>query len=267
MAESVASAVQTEPGASKAAAAFLRFERATDLPLALLALLIVPVLVLGEQATSLTVRQVAAFINWLVWLAFCTEYLGKLWLAPVRRTYIRAAWIDLLIIALSPPFLVPTAFQGARAVRAVRAVRLLRFLRAVAVAAIGLREAGEALRHRRFHLVLLSTLVLVTLGAIGIFAVESGPNPNIHSVGDALWWSIVTATTVGYGDVSPVTPEGRLIAVALMIVGIGFIGLLTATITSFFMQPEQQEQDRALEQRLARIEELLQQLLDERKRP
>jgi len=73
--------------------------------------------------------------------------------------------------------------------------------------------------------------------------------------------SIVTATTVGYGDVSPVTHEGRLIAVALMIVGIGFIGLLTATITSFFMQPEQQH-ERNVEERLAHIEAQLQQLLE-----
>jgi voltage-gated potassium channel Kch len=66
----------------------------------------------------------------------------------------------------------------------------------------------------------LTTAVIVTLGAIGIFAVEHGTNQNITSLGDAFWWSIVTVTTVGYGDVSPVTAEGRPIAIVLMVVAV-----------------------------------------------
>jgi voltage-gated potassium channel len=170
----------------------------------------------------------------------------------------RRAWFDLLIIALSPPFLVPQPWQG---FRAVRLLRLLRFVRAGAVAAIGLREAGEAFRHRKFQYVALTTLVVVGLGAICIFAVENGHNNNIHSIGDAFWWSIVTVTTVGYGDVSPVTTEGRVIAVVLMIVGIGFLGMFTATITSFFLEPAKEEAS-AIEKRLERIEEQLATLIN-----
>jgi voltage-gated potassium channel Kch len=58
----------------------------------------------------------------------------------------------------------------------------------------------------------------------------------VKTAGDALWWAIVTVTTVGYGDVSPATAEGRLIAVALMLIGIGVISALTATIASFFVE-------------------------------
>ena len=54
------------------------------------------------------------------------------------------------------------------------------------------------------------------------------------SISDGLWWAFVTATTVGYGDISPASPTGRLVAMALMLVGIGLIGSLTSTITSFF---------------------------------
>jgi voltage-gated potassium channel len=97
--------------------------------------------------------------------------------------------------------------------------------------------------------------VIVGVGAIGIFAVERGQNNNIQSLGDALWWSVVTTTTVGYGDVSPVTAEGHFIAVALMIVGIGFIGVFTATLTSFFLEPTRVvEEQQNIEDRLARIE-------------
>jgi len=119
---------------------------------------------------------------------------------------------------------------------------------------MGLRMASDVLSHRRFHYVALTTAVIVTLGAIGIFTVEHGANPNITGIGDAFWWAIVTVTTVGYGDVSPMTVEGRLIAIVLMIVGIGFIGVFTATITSFFFDQERSAESVELERRLDRIE-------------
>ena len=245
---------------------FERIEHLTGLPLALLALLIVPALILEERAQTTWVRQLAVGVNWLVWLAFCAEFAGKLTFAPSRTRFLRAAWFDLLIIALSPPFLVPLALQGTRALRALRALRLLRFVRAAAVAAIGIREAGEAFRHRRLHYVMLTTVVVVSLGAGGIFLVESGTNNAIRSVGDAFWWAIVTTTTVGYGDISPVTSEGRMIAVALMLVGIGFIGVFTATITSFFAQTPSGagSPDDGVESCLARIEAKLDALIQQR---
>jgi len=90
-------------------------------------------------------------------------------------------------------------------------------------------------------------------------------NKSITTLGDAFWWAIVTTTTVGYGDVSPVTTEGRLIAIALMILGIGFIGVLTATITSFFLDPvKATQQTTQIEDRLARIEAKLDSLIRER---
>jgi voltage-gated potassium channel len=132
---------------------------------------------------------------------------------------------------------------------------------AAAVAAIGLREAAQGLRHRSFHYVALATVVVLSLGAIGIFAVERGENRSIQSLGDAFWWAIVTTTTVGYGDVSPVTPEGRLIAVGLMIVGIGFIGVFTATITSFFADQSRADDVVRLREQLTRIETKLDALM------
>jgi voltage-gated potassium channel len=247
--------------------AFQRLCRLTELPLALLALLIVPALILEERSENSGWREAATIANWIVWLAFCAEYLAKLALSPSRLRFVRAAWFDLAIIVLSPPFLVPGILQGTRAVRVVRALRLLRFVRAGAVAAMGLRFAADALRHRRFHYVALTATVIIGLGAMCIFAVEHGHNKAIQSVGDAFWWAIVTTTTVGYGDVSPVTPAGRVIAVALMFVGIGFIGVFTATITSFFLGSDStSEQELALERRLARIEEKLDALIQERER-
>ncbi len=244
---------------------FDAFARASELPLAVLALLIVPALLLEDRAQTPVIRDAAHVANWVVWLAFCGEYLVKLTLAPNRYGYIRTAWFDLLIIGLSPPFVVPVAFQGVRAVRAVRILRLVRIIRAAAVAAMALRFAQDALQHRRFHYVALATGVVVVLGALGMYAVEHGTNQGISTIGDAFWWAMVTVTTVGYGDVSPVTGEGRLIAVVLMIVGVGFIGVFTATITSYFFDQERNQEATDTAQRLDRIEAKLDAIIQSRR--
>ena len=246
---------------------FDRFARAVELPLALLALLIVPALVLENHAQTRELREAATLVNWIVWLAFCGEYSVKMYLAPDRTRFAQNHWFDLLIILLSPPFLVPLAMQGTRAVRVVRLLRVLRFVRGAAVAAMGLRMAREALRHRRFHYVMLATAVIVTLGAVCIYAVEHVANKGIATLDDAFWWAIVTTTTVGYGDVSPVTGEGRVIAVVLMLLGIGFLGVLTATITSFFFDQERDAKEEELRQRLERIEAKLDAVMARQEEP
>jgi voltage-gated potassium channel len=244
-------------------AAFDRFSRVADWPIAILALAVVPALILQNLTTSSDVGAVATAVNWIVWIGFCAEYLVKLVLAPQRTVFVRRAWFDLLVIVLSPPFLVPDHMQAARGLRAARLVRLLRLVRALAVAGIGMRLLRSLLQHRRFEYVLAVALGVVALGAILIFAVESGQNSHIASLGDAFWWAIVTATTVGYGDVSPVTAEGRVIAVALMITGIGVIGVFTATVASLFFEQDASSDTAAIEARLARVEDKLDRLIDQ----
>ncbi len=85
---------------------------------------------------------------------------------------------------------------------------------------------------------------------------------NIHNFGDALWWAIVTVTTVGYGDKYPVTAGGRGVATVLMFVGIGLIGVLTATVASYFVEQSADEDRAELVERLDRMEAMLRQLTD-----
>lgn len=130
---------------------------------------------------------------------------------------------------------------------------------------------GESARrsypqHRQFHFVALVAVVAVCLGGLGIHSVEGGENTHIQSYGDGLWWAIVTVTTVGYGDISPTTTEGRVIATCLMLLGIGVIGAFTATVASFFVQQEEGSELAAIEARLARLEQKLDALLDRRDR-
>ncbi len=76
------------------------------------------------------------------------------------------------------------------------------------------------------------------LCSIGLYAAENGVNQAIESPLDALWWGVTTMTTVGYGDVIPVTAEGRIAAGILMIVGIGLYSAITATVTSFLISSD-----------------------------
>jgi voltage-gated potassium channel len=253
-----------EAAADMSAPSIGRWVRLADLmewPLALLALLVVPALILEDRTLNPYVLAGAVALNWIVWLAFCTEFVVR-WAADRRVGYLRRAWFDLLLIVVSPPFFVPQVLQGARSVRVVRVLRLLRLVRAGAVAGIGLRLSQHLFGRRKFHYTLLVAVAIVVVGALGVFAVENGQNHGITTFGDALWWSVVTATTVGYGDLSPVTTEGRLIAVVLMITGIGVIGVFTATVASLFFNHDQADTHGELQVRLSSVERKLDLVLE-----
>jgi hypothetical protein len=133
---------------SEARTRFERFERFTDLPMAFLALLIVPALIVEDRAQNVYLREAASTLNWIVWLAFCAEYLTKL-AAPNVVIEAKNAWFDLLIIVLSPPFR-PGRAQGTPAESGREPPPPASIHARAAVAAIGLTEAGGALQHRQF---------------------------------------------------------------------------------------------------------------------
>lgn len=249
------------PHAAGRQATYDRITVLVEWPMGILALMLVPALIVESQATSPGMQLAARVTNWAVWLAFCAEYLTKLYVAPSRARHVRTAWFDLLIIVLSPPFLVPTYMEGTRTVRVVRLFRLLRLLRAVALASLGFKILRRVLGRHRLHYVGAMAIAIIGMGAMAVFLLERGVNPSMTSVGDALWWAVVTATTVGYGDVSPVTVEGRVIAVALMVTGIGVIGAFTASVASFFLEHDRHAEEPAVEERLASIETKLDALL------
>jgi voltage-gated potassium channel len=216
----------------------------------LLALAVVPALLL-EDAANPTLQAAGFGLNWAIWIAFVADYGLRLLRAENKRTFVRHEWIDLGIIAITPPFLLPSAWQG---LRAARALRLLRLARSASLLLLGLHSSRHVLvRHRIKHLAIVVGVV-VGLGAVGIYVAEGDINKNVASFGDALWWAVVTATTVGYGDISPVSTEGRLVAGLLMFSGIGAIGVLTATITSLFFENDQTNALADINQRLVAIE-------------
>lgn len=233
-------------------------------PLAILALLVVPALILQDRATSAALRSFCTVVNWFIWLAFAAEFCAGLAAARNRKAFVQEAWFELLLILVSPPFWVPDALQGALGLRALRVLRLVRLVRGGAVAAIGLRRARRVLRSHGFHYVIVVAIVATVLGALGIYSVER--DYTIKTPVDALWWAVVTVTAVGYGDVNPVSGEGRLIALGLMFVGIGVISVFTATIASWFVGEGQQTDAKAVDARLASLEHQVGEVLRELRR-
>lgn len=119
--------------------------------------------------------------------------------------------------------------------RLFRLVRLLRLIRAFAGMHRALSSIERLASHGRLVSLFVAWLAVAVICASALYVAEVDINPNIDDPVDALWWGIVTLTTVGYGDIVPVTPEGRLAGAALMIIGITLFAAITGTITSFLV--------------------------------
>jgi voltage-gated potassium channel len=194
-----------------------------------------------EATCDLTRAQerVLELAQWGIWLAFLAEYVALLMLAPDRWGYVRSHWLDLVIIAV--PML--------RIFRIARALRALRVLRAGAMFTKGAEALRVIMGRRGVLLVMVLGALLVFAGAGVAFIAEEGAGSGFDTYGASLWWAVVTFTTVGYGDMSPVTVTGRIAAVVLMLLGIGLYGTITASVAAYFV-----EEDEGEAERLARIE-------------
>lgn len=157
---------------------------------------------------------------------FTLDYFIRLIISKNKRTFfINNIWDLLSIIPVNQ------IFYFFRATRVFRILRLLKLLRLV-------RLVGLTGRLRKF----INTNGLIYYIYISIVVLIIGAS--MYSISEkvdfvtALWWSITTATTVGYGDISPTTTIGKLAAIMVMIIGIGFVGMLTSSISSFFTTDE-----------------------------
>jgi voltage-gated potassium channel len=227
-----------------------RFSARIDPIMMVLALVWLPVLVV-PLVTNLHgwVALTFAGVDYFVWAAFVVEYAVKLRLAVDRWRFVRHHLLDLAMVAV--PILRP--------LRLARLLRLIRLDRVVLVLGSGLRRARAMLTHHGLHFVLLAvlTIVFAAAGLELVFEQHSTGPTAIHNFGDAIWWAVVTVTTIGYGDKVPMTGGGKWVATALMFTGIGLVGALTATIASYFVQEQHAADMAEVKAQLAEIRELL----------
>ena len=207
-----------------------RFEEATEWPLLFLALLMIPLLGVPlaldiDSDTDLALEGV----SYIIWAIFAAELSIRTFLSEKRIRYLIRHWFDVLIVVV--PFLRPL-----RIARSARAARLLKLGRLLPFVARIWTSTQSLMRHRGLQWVVIGGMAVVFAGAGGVLAFESGAGGGLDDYGTALWWAMATVTTVGYGDSVPVTPEGRGVAVLLMLVGIAFFTWVTANIAAFLVE-------------------------------
>jgi voltage-gated potassium channel len=213
----------------------VRWENHTQRPLLALAVLFavaygVPIV---DSGASHALATACAVVEWAVWGAFATDYLVRLALSRRRRDFVRTHWPDLCAVVL--PMLQP-----------------LRLLRMVATLILVGRRARMASQIRLTTYVGGAVIGLLMFGSLAVLSVErESPRGNIRTLGDAVWWSFTTMTTVGYGDHAPTTGLGRMIAVGLMLSGIALLGVVTANIAAWFIARFEKDDVEERRQRLA----------------
>ncbi|HET9142713.1 potassium channel family protein [Actinophytocola sp.] len=194
--------------------------RRTDWPLTGLAVIFLAVYAWQVlDTTAAPARHTALETTmWVIWAIFALDYLTRLALARRKGRFVWRHLLDLIAVAL----------PMARQLRALRVLTLLSVLN---------RRAAVSLRGRLGVYVAAIILLIGTCAALAVLDAERrNPDANITTFTDALWWTLTTITTVGYGDRYPTTTEGRMVAAALMIGGIALLGVTTGIVASWFVE-------------------------------
>ena len=180
------------------------------------ALAMIPVLIIERDATSAGWQTFANVANWVIWAVFAAELTFILVVAPRRKAALRAHWLDAAIVIVS----VPLYGRFLASMRLVRLMRLLRLTRAGVIIGRALQAERRLTSTSVFRFAALSTIFLTVLAG----AVQSTIDTrDFKTFWDGVWWAIVTVTTVGYGDFYPTSVPGRIVAIIVMIVGVGFL--------------------------------------------
>lgn len=203
-----------------------RWERSAQLPLLAVSLAFVaayawPILDPGLEAELVGLCSV---VVWLTWAVLALELVVRFLAAEDKWRFVRRHPLDIAAVVLP----------------VLRPLRLLRLLTLLDVLN---RYAGSSLRGRvGVYLVGAGTLI-VFMASLAILDAERGGSGPIQTFPDAIWWSLATITTVGYGDMYPVTGEGRFVAAGLMFCGIGVLGVVTGTFASWLVERVERIED------------------------
>lgn len=210
----------SEPSEAKS-----RFMLTYDLTFCILALVAVYIS-LCDLTTGCTDLQIK--IDSIITIIFIVDYIVRLITAKNKKNFFKQNVFDL--IAIIPFTSLFKIFRVLKVLKVFKILKILKFARLSAYFFRFYKRVKFFFEINGLKYMVFASLVCIVSGGILIHFVEG------MTVFDGIWWSFVTATTVGYGDISPATPAGRVIAAVLMIVGIGLIGSLTSTITALFFQ-------------------------------
>jgi voltage-gated potassium channel len=233
-------------------------EKSYDLFILALSLLsLITIVVMAIPIANPATKEVAFFTDTLICIIFLFDFFRSLIKAPRKLEYLKWGWMDLLGSLPAWPIF--------RFFRIWRVIRVVRILRRVSISelwyAVKERPAGSSLM-----LMTLFAIVLLGLSSYFILVAElRHPDANITTAPDAIWWSLVSVTTVGYGDRYPVSQPGRVVAIFLMVGGIGLFSVLTSYLSSAFVGADDDDQENEIKEMRRELAEV-KQLLDELRR-
>lgn len=195
-----------------------RWERATEYPLLALGLAFLVAYALPIIDPDFPTPWTAVFfaVEIVAWVAFAIDLVVRIAISHDRWRFIRTHPLDIAAVVL--PILRP-----------------LQALRALSILFLSARGLHRILRNRVLTYVVIAAMGIWLIAGLAVTQAERGVvGANIHDVWEGWWWAFVTMATVGYGDVYPITIEGRLVAVGLVVTGIALVGTVTAYIASWF---------------------------------
>ena len=210
-------------------------------------LAMIPILIIQRDATSSGWQNFAEAANWVIWAVFSAELAFVLTVAPRKKAALRAHWLDAAIVIVSVPFY----GRLLSSMRMIRLMRLMRLARAAVIIGRSLQAERRLSSTNVFRFAALGTVFLTVLAG----AVQSTIDTrDFKTFWDGTWWAVTTVTTVGYGDVYPTSVGGRIVAIIVMLVGVGFVAVLTAAVASFFVKSDRSDETSTITATLARIE-------------
>ena len=210
---------------------YLKAQKFYEIPVFISVILLIPVIIIEYRDSEFI--EYANYVNWGIWIVFLLEYTHLLFLSENKKEYILNHKLELFIVVVSIPF-VPQGFESSRFLRFIRLPRLLRLFQLFRLAAV-LAKFGTAIKtifnSKGLRFIVYATIFLIIFFGFLFYVSE----PEVKTYGDGIWWALVTITTVGYGDITPYTTLGRIVASTLMVLGIGFIATLTAAVSAYFL--------------------------------
>lgn len=218
-------------------------EQRLEIPMIVAAILTLPFLLLQDDTAHGTWHTVGYVGSIVVWAAFVVEAILMLALVDSRRQWLLDHPLDIVIIFLTPPFLA-TVVQGLRVLRVLRLLRLFRVA----------RYTRKLFTPTGIRYVAVLALLVLLIGAEAFHSAEG------QSYSISLYWALTTMTTVGYGDVTPHTTAGHIVACVVMVVGIGFFAVLTGAIAQQFLASEVEVVEEEEKDLIVRIRDISEQL-------
>jgi voltage-gated potassium channel len=186
-------------------------------------------------------QRILERVDLVIACLFLADFLWRLYRAEDRWRFFRKSWWELL--ASIPMTLETTrALRSMQLLRLLRIVRLLRVLRFAVRVKILLDRAKVFGDRTQLVKVTLFVTAIVIGGASAFHYFEFGVNPTVKGFGDSIWWSIITVTTVGYGDIYPHTTGGRVVATLLLVTGLGTFGAWAASMAAWIMESRENKE-------------------------